>query len=76
MERAEEKPTAEAKEVSIFGSQLSSGWMVARSLTLTLTRCCHIFRDIDIFSAFSEAALLGTTLGKALKMSIYSKIAP
>jgi hypothetical protein len=37
---------------------------------------CHIFRDIDIFSAFPEAALLGATLGKALKMSIYSKIAP
>jgi hypothetical protein len=27
-------------------------------------------------SAFPEAALLGATLGKALKMSIYSKIAP
>ena len=31
---------------------------------------CHIFRDIDVFSAFPEAALLGATLGKALKMSI------
>ena len=30
---------------------------------------CHIFRDIDVFSAFAEAALLGATLGKALKMS-------
>ena len=28
---------------------------------------CHIFRDIDVFSAFPEAALLGATLGKALK---------
>ena len=38
---------------------------------------CHIFRDIDVFfSAFPEAALLGATLEKALKMSIYSKIAP
>ena len=31
---------------------------------------CHIFRDIDVSSAFPEAALLGATLGKALKMSI------
>ncbi len=37
---------------------------------------CHIFRDIDVFSAVPEAALLGATLGKALKMSIFSKIAP
>ena len=37
---------------------------------------CHVFRDIDVFSAFPEAALLGATLGKALKMSISSKIAP
>ena len=37
---------------------------------------CHIFRDIDVFSAFPEAALLGETLVKALKMSIFSKIAP
>ena len=37
---------------------------------------CHIFRDIDVFSAFPEAALLGATLGKALKMSTFSKIAP
>ena len=29
---------------------------------------CHIFLDIDVFSAFHKAALLGTTLGKALKM--------
>ena len=35
-----------------------------------------IFDYIDIFSAFPEAALLGATLGKALKLSIYSKIAP
>ena len=28
---------------------------------------CHIFRDIDVFSAFSLAALLGATMGKALK---------
>jgi len=35
-----------------------------------------IYRDIYVFSAFPEAALLGTTLGKALKMSICSKIAP
>ena len=37
---------------------------------------CHIFRDIDVFSAVPEAALLGATLGKTLKMSIFSKIAP
>ena len=37
---------------------------------------CHIFRDIYIFSAFPEAALLGAPKGKALKMSIYSEIAP
>ena len=37
---------------------------------------CHIFRDIDVFSAFPEAALLGETLVKALKMSIFSKISP
>ena len=30
----------------------------------------HIFRDIDVFSAFPLAALLGATMGKALKMSI------
>ena len=28
------------------------------------------FEIFDVFSAFLEAALLGTTLGKALKMSI------
>ena len=37
---------------------------------------CHIFRDIDVFSAFTEVALLGATLVKALKMSIFSKISP
>ena len=37
---------------------------------------CHIFRDIDVFSAFTEVALLGETLVKALKMSIFSKISP
>jgi hypothetical protein len=37
---------------------------------------CHIFRDIYILSAFPEAALLGTRMGKALKMSISSEIAP
>ena len=30
----------------------------------------HIFRDIDVFSAFPLAALLGATMGKALKTSI------
>ena len=35
-----------------------------------------MFRDIDVFSALPEAALLGATLGKALKMSIYSKSHP
>ena len=34
---------------------------------------CHIFRDIDVFSAVPEAAFLGVTLGKALKMSKHSK---
>ena len=37
---------------------------------------CHIFRDIDVFIVFPAAALLGETLVKALKMSIFSKIAP
>ena len=35
---------------------------------------CHIFRDIYVFRAFPEAALLGATLGKALKMSISRNI--
>ena len=30
----------------------------------------HIFRDIDVFSAFPLAALLGAAMGKALKTSI------
>ena len=34
----------------------------------------HIFRDIDVFSAFPLAALLGATMGKALKTSISRKI--
>ena len=37
---------------------------------------CHIFRYIDVVSAFPEVALLGETLVKALKMSIFSKISP
>ena len=37
---------------------------------------CHIFRDINVSGAFPEAALLGETLVKAMKMSIFSKIAP
>ena len=28
---------------------------------------CHVLRDTDVFSAFTEVALLGTILGKALK---------
>ena len=36
---------------------------------------CHIFRDIDVISAFTEVVLLGATLRKALKTSKYSKIA-
>ena len=36
---------------------------------------CNIFREINVSSAFPEAALLGETLVKALKMSISSKIA-
>ena len=36
----------------------------------------HIFRDINVSGAFPEAALLGETLVKAMKMSIFSKIAP
>ena len=35
---------------------------------------CHIFRDIDVFSAFPLAALLGATMGKALKTSISRNI--
>jgi hypothetical protein len=35
-----------------------------------------IYFEIFTFSAFHEADLLGITLRKALKMSIYSKIAP
>jgi hypothetical protein len=34
----------------------------------------HIFRDIDVFSAFPLAALLGATMGKALKTSISRNI--
>ena len=30
---------------------------------------CHIFRYIDVISAFTEVALLGATLKKALKTS-------
>ena len=41
----------------------------------TLGALCHILRDIDVISAFTEVALLGATLRKALKTSIYSKIA-
>ena len=36
----------------------------------------HIFREINVPSAFPEAALLGETLVQALKMSIFSKISP
>ena len=35
---------------------------------------CHIFRDIDVLSAFPLAALLGSTMGKALKTSISRNI--
>ena len=34
----------------------------------------HVFRDIDVFVLFSLAALLGATMGKALKTSISRKI--
>jgi hypothetical protein len=34
----------------------------------------HIFRDIDVFSAFPLVAPLGATVGKALKTSISRKI--
>ena len=30
----------------------------------------HVFRDIDVFVLFSLEALLGATMGKALKTSI------
>ena len=33
---------------------------------------CHIFRDIDVFSAFPEVALLGATLVKALTPSFFA----
>ena len=37
---------------------------------------CHIFRDIDVIGAvFTELALLGATMRKALQTSKYSKIA-
>ena len=35
---------------------------------------CHIFRDIDVFSAFPEVALLGETLVKALKPLVFSPV--
>ena len=35
----------------------------------------HMFRDIEVISAFTEVALVGVTIGKAQKTSIYSKIA-
>jgi hypothetical protein len=47
-----------------------------RILASEIGALCQIFRDLYIFSAFPEAALLGTTMGKALKISIYSKISP
>jgi hypothetical protein len=34
----------------------------------------HIIRDIDVFSAFPLAALLGATMEKALKTSISRNI--
>ena len=34
----------------------------------------HVFRDIDVFVLFSLAALLGATMGKALKTSISRNI--
>ena len=34
----------------------------------------HVFRDIDVFVLFSLAALLGATMGKALKTSVSRKI--
>ena len=49
---------------------------ILNQLASEIGALCHVFRDIDVFSAFPEAALLGATLGKALKMSIFSKIAP
>jgi len=52
----------------------NSSWIP--NLASEIGALCHMFRDIYVFSAFHEVALLGTTLGKALKMSIYSKIAP
>ena len=54
------------------------------SKTLNLTRIpnlaskvgaiCHTFRDIDVFGAFPLEALLGATMGKALKTSVSRKI--
>ena len=37
---------------------------------------CHIFQDIGVLSVFPEAASLGETLVKSLKMSMFSKVAP
>ena len=38
---------------------------------------CHLYFETCTFSVlFHEVALLGATFGKALKMLIYSKIAP
>ena len=46
-----------------------------RTKAVRIGATCDLFRNIDVFSAFHEVALLGTTLGKALKMSIDSKTA-
>jgi hypothetical protein len=39
------------------------------NLASEICALCHMFRDIDVFSAFPKAALLGATLLKAPKMS-------
>ena len=49
--------------------------MYISNLALNIAALCHIFRDIDVISAFTEVALLGATLRKAPKTSKYSKIA-
>ena len=40
------------------------------NLASEICALCHIFRDIDVISAFSEVAHLGATLRKAPKISI------
>ena len=59
-----------------YTSKIGNSSRIPNLASTGIGALCHIFRDIDVSGAFPEAALLGATLGKPLKMSIFSKIAP